>query len=111
VVDVSEDGYIHMNPCLGNPDFCPFLSSQYVSPLDTDLKWVYINPPPAREALACGLANQYFKQVRVYTAKLASQWTIITTAGLADYGSGDTACRSYQVWLNHVTGEIRFQYV
>src|SRR5690606_16292771 len=39
VVDVSEDGYIVMNPCLVNPQFCPDLSTQYISVLDTNLEW------------------------------------------------------------------------
>jgi hypothetical protein len=111
VVDVSEDGFIVVNPCLVDPQFCPALSTQFINILDTDLNWVYINPPPNRETTACGLPDTWGPQVRVYTAKYASQWTIISTVGLANYGGGDTACRAYQVWLNNVTGEIRFQYV
>jgi len=111
VVAVTDDGRIDMNNCLANPQLCSNFTYEYIHVLDTNLAWAYISPPPAREILACGLANDYYKQVRVYTAKYNSEWTIITTSGLANYGNGDTACRSYQVWLNHVTGEIRFQYV
>ena len=117
VVDVSEDGYILMNPCLVDPQFCQFLFNQYVELLDTDLKWVYINKPPSippdlqpAEATACGLPDTWGPQVHVYYANFAFEWIIISTEGWADYGNGDTGCRSYQVWLNHKTGEIRFLY-
>ncbi|MBP6015534.1 MAG: hypothetical protein KA586_02355 [Candidatus Promineofilum sp.] len=117
VVDVSEDGYISMNPCLVDPQFCDFIFSQYLELLDTDLEWVYVDKPPAippdlqpGQATACGLPNSWGPQVRVYYANFAFEWIIISTEGQADYGGGDTACRGYQVWLNHQTGEIRFVY-
>ncbi len=56
-------------------------------------------------------ANHYGLQARVYTANLGSDWYIITTQGQANYGGGNTPCRAYQVWLNKVTGEIRYQYL
>lgn len=116
VVDVSEDGYIVMNPCLVDPQFCQFIFTQYVELLDTDLKWVYINRPPANQPAqpsqptACGLPDTWGPQVRVYYANFAFEWIILSTEGWADYGGGDTGCRGYQVWLNHQTGEIRFLY-
>ena len=42
-VDVYEDGYVRMNPCLGNPAFCS-LFRQYANILDKDLVWAYVNP-------------------------------------------------------------------
>ncbi|HRQ13209.1 MAG TPA: hypothetical protein PK205_07880 [Promineifilum sp.] len=116
VVDVSEDGYIVMNPCLVDPQFCQFLFTQYVELLDTDLSWVYINKPPSlppnapAATNACGLPDTWGPQVRVYYANFAFEWMILSTEGWANYGSGSTGCRAYQVWLNHKTGEIRFQY-
>lgn len=116
VVDVSEDGYIVMNPCLVNPQFCQLLFTQYVELLDTDLKWIYVPKPPSLQAnapaepTACGLPNTWGPQVRVYYANYAFEWMILSTEGWANYGNGDTGCRAYQVWLNHKTGEIRFQY-
>ncbi|MCZ2115618.1 MAG: hypothetical protein LC131_17575 [Anaerolineae bacterium] len=114
VVDVSEDGYIVMNPCLSSPQFCPILSTQYVAPLDTDLTWIYISRPPAivrsAQAGACGLPDTWGPQVHVYYANFAFEWIILSTEGWANYGGGSTGCRGYQVWLNHKTGEIRFQY-
>ncbi len=119
VVEVSQDGYIEMDPCLNpNPDFCPNLSRQYLSLLDTDLVWQFIQPPPARQSganshlAACGIPNHYGTQVHVFTGNLGiDEWHIISTQGVADYGNGDTACRAYQAWLNFQTGEIRFQYL
>ncbi len=113
VVDVSEDGYIVMNPCLVDPQFCQFLFTQYVEPLDTDLNWVYVPKPPAiqpAQATACGLPDTWGPQVHLYYANFAFEWMILSTEGWANYGNGDTACRGFQVWLNHKTGEIRFQY-
>ena len=114
VVDVSEDGYVVMNPCQVNPQFC--LSYQYAELLDTDLNWVYVPKPPAiapaepAEATACGLPDTWGPQVRLYYANFGFEWMILSTEGWANYGNGDTGCRAYQVWLNHKTGEIRFQY-
>jgi hypothetical protein len=114
VVDVSEDGYVVMNPCQVNPQFC--LSYQYAELLDMDLNWVYVPKPPAiapaapAEATACGLPDTWGPQVRLYYANFGFEWMILSTEGWANYGNGDTGCRAYQVWLNHKTGEIRFQY-
>nr|HMT19666.1 hypothetical protein [Promineifilum sp.] len=116
VVDVSEDGYIVMNPCLVNPQFCQFTFTQYVELLDMDLNWVYVPKPPAlapatpAQTTTCGLPDTWGPQVRTYYANFAFEWIILSTEGWANYGNGDTGCRAYQVWLNHQTGEIRFQY-
>jgi hypothetical protein len=119
VVEVSQDGYIEMDPCLNpNPDLCPVLSSQYLELLDTDLVWDFIpfppnRPSPANAQLApCGIPDHYGSQVHVFTGNLGiDEWHIISTQGVANYGGADTACRAYQAWLNFQTGEIRFQYL
>ena len=120
LVDVYEDGYILMNPCLVDPQFC--FSNQYLEILDTDLKWYYEPFPPARSdsdeaapaddraTTACGLPVHYGPQVHVFTANFAFEWIIISTEGLAEYPGAGTGCRGYQVWLNHLTGEIRYIY-
>ena len=63
-----------------------------------------------RAADACGLPVHHGPQVHVFTANFAFEWIIISTEGVADYGAGGLACRGYQVWLNHLTGEIRYMY-
>jgi hypothetical protein len=113
-VDVSEDGYILMTPCLVNPQFCSFLFDQYLNLLDTDMKWDYIPYPPNDQPQDGGdpaAPAAYGPQVRVYTANFGiNEWHIISTQGTAWYGGNDYAPRAYQVWLNFQTGEIRFQY-
>ncbi|MCX7853943.1 MAG: Ig-like domain-containing protein [Caldilineales bacterium] len=111
-VTVSEDGVIRMNPCFSPLCNSLQISRHYLDILDTDMTWVYIQPPPRTNAPA-GLQQpaQYGPQVHVYTAGLGiNEWYIISTQGMASYGSGDQAPRAYQVWLNFRTGEIRFQY-
>jgi hypothetical protein len=116
VIDVYEDGYIQMNPCLSaNPDLCPVLSFQYLELLDTDLVWRFIAPGPNTDAPPGTQSPEATgPQVWVYTGNIANEWLIISTQGIANYappGSpGDFAPRSYQAWLNVKTGEIRFQY-
>jgi len=121
-VNVSEDGYIHMNPCLINPDLCTIGFEKYIEILDTNLVWYYDPFPPNRVAGetaatqddkakdACGLPEHHGSQVHIFTANFAFEWIIISTEGLADYGAAGTGCRGYQVWLNHQTGEIRYMY-
>ena len=109
VVDVYDDGYIHMNPCLVNPQFCLFGFDQYLDILRANLVWNYIPFPPRVVAASPDETQQYGYQVRVYTGGL-DDWYIISTDGDADYGNGDIARRAYQVWLNFATGEIRYLY-
>lgn len=110
VVDVDQDGYITMTPCLVDPQFCP-LSYQYLYLLSTDLVWDFIPFPPNFQAAGSQAPDEYGPQVHVYTANFGiDEWFIISTQGIADYGGGDTAYRGYQAWLNFQTGEIRFQY-
>lgn len=111
VVDVSEDGYINMNPCLSaNPDFCPVFADQYASILDTDLKWAFVDKPPGRLGGETRGTEEIGPQVHVYTANFAFEWIIISTEGIANYNNTDFVYRGYQVWLNHETGEIRYLY-
>ena len=110
VVDVDQDGYIVMTPCLTNPDLCSLQFNQYLELLDTDLVWDYVPEPPHRPADGPASATEYGPQVHVYTANYGFEWIIISTEGIADYGPGDTAYRGYQTWLNYKTGEIRFLY-
>lgn len=116
-VDVYEDGFIRMNPCLlANPQFCSVLNFQFLNLLYTDLRWDFITPgpndPPSAETIQS--PDVTGPQVWVYTANLGGEWVIISTQGTANYappGSpGDYAPRRYQAWLNVKTGEIRFQY-
>ncbi|MFO7661267.1 MAG: hypothetical protein R6X18_01610 [Chloroflexota bacterium] len=115
-VDVYEDGYIRMNPCLlANPQFCPSLNFQFMNLLYTDLRWYFITPGPNDPSPAGVQApDESGNQVWVYTANLGNEWVILTTEGTANYappGSpGDFALRRYQAWINAKTGEIRFQY-
>lgn len=114
-VDVYEDGYIRMNPCLAaNPQFCPTLNYQFLNLLYTDLRWYFITPGPNDTPAEIQSPEVAGNQVWVYTANLGNEWVIISTQGTANYappGSpGDFAPRRYQTWLNTKTGEIRFQY-
>ena len=111
VVDVSEDGWTLMNPCLSaDPNFCQFLFNQYLEILDTDLKWDYIPYPPNYQPDSTDSTDEYGPQVHVYTANYAFEWIIISTEGIANYNNTDFVYRGFQIWLNHQTGEIRYLY-
>ena len=108
-MDVYEDGYIHLSPCLGNPELCPFFS-QYANVLNKDLVWTDVIPGP-NAAAAPTQSDENGPQVHVYQGGLGiDEWHIISTEGLANYGNGDLGRRAYQVWLNYQTGEIRYLY-
>lgn len=108
-VNVSEDGYLHMNPCNTNPQLCP-LFTQYANLLNKDLVWAYVDPGP-RAAAAPQATNESGPQVHVYHGGLVDdQWYIISTEGQANYGGSDLARRAYQIWLNVQSGEIRYLY-
>jgi hypothetical protein len=117
-VRVNEDGVIRFSPCIeGN--LCALFRTDYLNLLDTNLEWAYITRPPALaagadgEVTAAGVAGiEYGKQLHLFadTAGSNSEWVILTTAGLANYGGGDTGQREYQTLLNTETGEIRYQY-
>lgn len=110
VVDVYEDGYIHVNPCTVNPQFCLFGFEQYLDILRTNLTWDYI-PFPPRATVAPSAVNEYGPQVHVYHGGLVDdQWYIISTEGQGNYGGADVTRRAYQTWLNMQTGEIRYLY-
>ncbi len=112
VVDVDQNGYIVMNPCLVDPQFCSYLFTQYLQILESEppLQWDYIPFPPHRPGEGPASPNEYGYQVHVYTANYGFEWFIISTEGLGNYGPGDTAYRGYQAWLNYKTGEIRLLY-
>jgi hypothetical protein len=110
-VDVYEDGYIHMNPCTVNPQFCLFGFEQYLDILRTDLVWTYIFPGPNVVAAAPSTVDETGPQVHVYHGGLIDdQWYIVSTEGQGNYGGADVARRAYQAWLNMQTGEIRYLY-
>lgn len=118
-VRVDPKGYILMNYCDGSgggPPFCIFWTDDYARPLAGDLKW-YVDyspksaPDSPQATTMCGIPYVTWSSlVRVFYANYGSDWIILSTEGVADYGSGPTACRRYQVWLNTKTGEIRFLY-
>ena len=112
-VDVYEDGFIRMNPCLVNPQFCPSFGWQYLNILERDLQWRFIQPGPNLTGESPD-TNPTGPQVHVYTANFGFEWVIISTQGTADYdpspGGFDFDYRAYQTWLNYKTGEIRFLY-
>ena len=108
-VDVDEDGFILMNPCL-NPPFCASLDFQSLNLLYKDLWWKVIAPGPSGPEEV----NETGMQAHVYTANFAFEWVIISLQGIANYNPpgalGDFAPRRFQAWLNYKTGEIRYQY-
>ena len=112
-VDVYEDGFIRMNPCLVAEPFCPSFGWQYLNLLERDLQWRYIEPGPraAEEQID---DDETGPQVHIYTVNFAFEWFIISTQGIADYDPAqqgfDFDYRAYQTWLNYETGEIRFLY-
>lgn len=109
LVDVYEDGYILMDPCTADPQFClPFY--HYTSILERDLAWAFDSSPSAAAA-APAAVSELGPQVHVYQGGLGiDEWHIISTEGMANYGGGDLGWRAYQVWLNFQTGEIRYLY-
>ena len=104
-IDVFDDGFMLMNPCA----ICPDILKQYVNILDTELDWLYIDEPPGIRPELEDSQEEFGPQVHAYRF-YNGLWSIISTLGIANYGAGDTEYRGYQVWLNHQTGEIRFQY-
>ncbi len=113
-IDVSEDGFLRMNPCLSNPVFCT-LFREYANVLNKDLAWTYIDPGPrTADEMTTALPQEVSEtgpQVHVYHGGLVDdQWYIISTEGQGYYGGSDVARRAYQVWLNVQTGEIRYLY-
>ncbi|MBX7251487.1 MAG: hypothetical protein K1X50_05835 [Candidatus Promineofilum sp.] len=112
VVDVDQNGYIEMNPCLVDPQFCSDLFTQYLQILEADpaLQWDFIPFPPNRNDDGPDTPDEYGYQVHVYTANYAFEWFIISTEGLGYYGPNNVAYRGYQAWLNYQTGEIRLLY-
>ena len=84
VVDVDEDGFILMNPCL-NPPFCANINFQTLNLLYKDLWWKVIAPGPAAEPSAVDELAETGLQAHVYTANFASDWVIISLQGTANY--------------------------
>ena len=113
-VDVYEDGFIRMNPCLVAEPFCPSFGWQYLNLLERDLEWRAIAPGPRSPEGLSPADDETGPQVHVYTVNFASEWFIISTQGIADYDPNpqgfDFDYRAYQTWLNYETGEIRFLY-
>ena len=112
VVDVDQNGYIVMNPCLIDPQFCSYLFTQYLQILESEppLQWDYIPFPPHRPGEGPASPNEYGYQVHVYTANYGFEWFIISTEGVAWYPGSGAGYRGYQAWLNYQTGEIRLLY-
>ncbi len=109
-VDVYQDGYIRMDPCTVNPQFCEDIFKGYSNILNKDLVWEFISPGPSA-ASAPDAVQEFGSQVHVYRGGLGiNEWYIISTEGRAQYGNNDFARRAYQVWLNLQTGEIRYLY-
>lgn len=108
-VDVYDDGYILMNPCLVNPQFCLLGFDQYLDILHTNLEWAYIDPGPRAVVVSPAAIAETGYQVHVYHGGVG-EWYVISTEGQANYGNGDLARRAYQAWLNLQTGEIRYLY-
>ena len=113
-VDVYEDGFIRMNPCLVADPFCPSFGWQYLNLLERDLQWRAIEPGPRSPEGQSPADDETGPQVHVYTVNFAFEWFIISTQGIADYDPNpqgfDFDYRAYQTWLNYKTGEIRFMY-
>lgn len=132
-VGVSQDGLLEFNPCTGQT--CPIivLNRFFLDILNSDLQWNYIPFPPraaATDAISATTALSatvesaaaaapdpncaklftanppYGPQVCVFSANFAFEWHIVSVQGYDATG----VYRAYQIWLNHQTGEIRYQY-
>jgi hypothetical protein len=110
-VDVYEDGFIRMNPCLVPNPFCPSFGWQYLNLLERDLEWRAIEPGPRSPEGQSPADDETGPQVHVYTVRFDFQWFIISTQGIADYDPNHRVrlrLSRLPTWLNYETGEIRF---
>lgn len=122
-VSITQDGVIEFDACTTNSCTIVQLFRNFLDVLNNDMEWAFVPRPPALANAAstdetnvepaCNFMFDgnpstvlYGSQVCAWSANLGFEWHIISIQGFDQ----SNTYRAFQVWLNHQTGEIRYQY-